>query len=76
MSQLTQLIEQARKARRLEDIFNIQPDPHQNRKTDADSDNLLRCLADLENSLFAQSPHSPHGVNDLLTELEAIANSL
>lgn len=81
MSQLSQLIEQARKTRRLEDIFNIRPSPAPSMPYPADPDRLLSSLNVLESSLLfhptiSSQAISGQSINDLVSELEAVASGL
>ena len=76
MSQLSRLIEQARKTRSVNDIFKFQPAVVAPQQGELPPDVLLERLADLENSLFSQSSNTHFPVDDLVNELETIVRLL
>ncbi|MDX5298695.1 MAG: hypothetical protein LPK85_07065 [Gammaproteobacteria bacterium] len=85
MSQLSRLIEQARKTRRVNDMFKVdsasflsqdagtEPPPMAH---EAHEDAWPACVADLENLLFENPPSAPLALDELVAELELIARTL
>lgn len=76
MSQLSRLIEQARKTRRVNDMFKIGPAVATSQEEEPRLDILLVRLADLERSLFDNPALPVLPVEDFVNELQAIAREL
>ena len=76
MSQLSRLIEQARKTRSVNDIFKFQPAVVAPQEGELPPDVLLERLVELENSLFSQASSTRLPIDDLVNELETIARLL
>jgi len=75
VSQLRTLIEQARKTRRINDIFKIEPVPPQ-QENGQGPEALLEGLSDLETHLFQHPPGTILPADDLVRELEEIVAGL
>lgn len=76
MSQLSRLIEQARKTRNVNDIFKFQPAVVSSQAEGLQPDMLQARLAELEHSLFANPAAIPLPIEDVVSELETIASLL
>lgn len=76
MSQLSRLIEQARKTRNVNDMFKFQPAAAVPQQGQPPVDVLLMRLTELEASLFDASSVTEFSVEDLAGELESIARTL
>lgn len=74
-SQLRRLIEQARKTRKVNDIFKFHAVGLPLQQGLQPTDPLMLRLADLETDLF-ETPPDPLPVDELLTELAQIAEEL
>lgn len=75
-SQLSRLIEQARKTRNVNDIFKFQPAVDSSPEDESAPEILLVRLADLESILFDNPSFAVLPVEDLVSELETVARAL
>jgi hypothetical protein len=76
LSQLSRLIEQARKTRSVNDIFKFQPAAATSQEGEPPLDILLVRLSELESSLFDNPSLTTLPVEDLVSELEMIVRGL